>query len=67
MEMAVNRKLIKYLFILFIASNVFAGGDDREEQGNIEAEIAAFEAQLDAELAAQEMMAEIVADEERAS
>ncbi len=64
--MAVNRKLIKYSFILFLATSVFAGGDDRDEQANIEEEIAAFEAQLEAELAAQEMMAEIIAEEERA-
>ena len=64
--MAVTRKLIKYLLVLFLATNVFAGGDDRDEQANIEEEIAAFEAQLEAELAAQEMMAEIIAEEERA-
>ena len=58
-----TRKLIKYLLVLFLATNVFAGGDDRDEQSNIEEEIAAFEAQLEAELAAQEMMAEIVAEE----
>ncbi len=58
-----TRKLIKYLLVLFLATNVFAGGDDREEQANIEEEIATFEAQLDAELAAQEMMAEILAEE----
>jgi len=62
----VTRKLIKYLLVLFLATNVFAGGDDRDEQANIEEEIAAFEAQLEAELAAQEMMAEIIAEEERA-
>ena len=61
-----TRKLIKYLLVLFLATNVFAGGDDRDEQANIEEEIAAFEAQLEAELAAQEMMAEIIAEEERA-
>ena len=65
--MAVTRKLIKYLFILFLATTVFAGGDDRDEQGNIEEEIAAFEAQLEAELAAQEMMGEILAEEEFAN
>ncbi|SVA40176.1 uncharacterized protein METZ01_LOCUS93030, partial [marine metagenome] len=46
----VTRKLIKYLLVLFLATNVFAGGDDRDEQANIEEEIAAFEAQLEAEL-----------------
>ena len=61
-----TRKLIKYLLVLFLATNVFAGGDDSDEQANIEEEIAAFEAQLEAELAAQEMMAEIIAEEERA-
>jgi len=64
--MAVTRKLIKYLLVLFLATNVFAGGDDRDEQANIEEEIAAFEAQLEAELAAQDMMAEIMTEEERA-
>ena len=61
-----TRKLIKYLLVLFLATNVFAGGDDRDEQANIEEEIAAFEAQLEAELAAQDMMAEIITEEERA-
>ena len=49
-----TRKLIKYLLVLFLATNVFAGGDDSDEQANIEEEIAAFEAQLEAELAAQQ-------------
>ncbi len=64
--MAVIKKLIKYSCVLMLATNVFAGGDDRDEQANIEEEIAAFEAQLDAELAAQEMMAEMLAEEENA-
>ena len=54
LEIAVTRKLIKYLLVLFLATNVFAGGDDSDEQANIEEEIAAFEAQLEAELAAQQ-------------
>ena len=57
--MAVTRKLIKYSFILLLASSVFAGGDDRDEQGNVEEEIAAFEAQLEAELAQEAIEREI--------
>ena len=50
------------VFILFIISfNVLSGGDNRDETyyANLDAELAAFEAQVAAELAAQEMMAEI--------
>ena len=100
---------IKFFTIFLLVFNVFAGGDDRDEeyyealdeelatfeaqlaedlanqaaldafaaelanqtaldafQQKIADEIAAFEAQLEAELAAQEMMAEIIAEEERA-
>ena len=59
---------IKFFTIFLLAFNVFAGGDDRDKEyyEALDEELAAFEAQLDAELAAQEMMAEIIADEERA-
>ena len=50
------------VFVLFIISfNVLSGGDNRDEAyyANLDAELAAFEAQVAAESAAQEMMAEI--------
>ena len=61
MEMAVIRKLIKYSCILMLATNVFAGGDDREgqDQVTLEEEIAAFEAELAQDLANQAALSEI--------
>ena len=59
---------IKFFTIFLLAFNVFAGGDDRDKEyyEALDEELAAFEAQLDAELAAQEMMAEMLAEEELA-
>ena len=53
--------LIKFLIVFVMAFNVFAGGDDRDEAyyENLDAELAAFEAKLIADQAADEMMAEI--------
>ena len=52
---------IKFFTIFLLAFNVFAGGDDRDQEyyEGLDAELAAFEAKLDAELAAAEMMSEI--------
>ena len=53
--------LIKFLIVFVMAFNVFAGGDDRDEAyyENLDQELAAFEAKLIADQAADEMMAEI--------
>jgi len=58
---SVINKSIKFFTIFLLAFNVFAGGDDRDEEyyEALDQELATFEAQLDAELAAAEMMAEI--------
>ena len=45
---------IKFFTIFLLAFNVFAGGDDRDKEyyEALDQELATFEAQLDAELAA---------------
>jgi len=65
---SVINQSIKFFTIFLLAFNVFAGGDDRDKEyyETLDAELASFEAQLEADLAAQEMMAEIIAEEERA-
>jgi len=59
---------IKFFTVFLLAFSVFAGGDDRDKEyyEALDEELAAFEAQLDAELAAAEMMAEMLAEEELA-
>jgi len=59
---------IKFFTVFLLAFSVFAGGDDRDKEyyEALDQELAAFEAQLDAELAAAEMMAEMLAEEELA-
>ena len=59
---------IKFFCIFLLAYNVFAGGDDRDKEyyEALEKDLAAFEAQLEAELVAAEMRAEIISEEERA-
>ena len=54
-------KSIKFFVVFLISFNVFAGGDDRDDTyyANLDEELAAFEAQVAAESASQEMMAEI--------
>ena len=53
-------KSIKFFALLLLTLNVFGGGDTNQAYyENLDEELAAFEAQLEAELAAQEMMAEI--------
>ena len=61
-------KSIKFFTVFLLAFSVFAGGDarDKEYYEALDEELAAFEAQLDAELAAAEMMAEMLAEEELA-
>ena len=68
MGVSVINQSIKFFTIFLLAFSVFAGGDDRDEEyyETLDAELASFEAQLEADLAAQEMMAEIMADEELA-
>ena len=58
---SVINQSIKFFTIFLLAFNVFAGGDDRDKEyyEALDEELASFEAQLDAELAAAEMMAEI--------
>ena len=62
-------KSIKFFALLFLTLNVYAGGDDRDQvyYENLDEELAAFEAQLAVDLAAQEMMAEIEAEMARAA
>ena len=54
-------KSIKIFVLFLISFNVLSGGDNSDETyyANLDAELAAFEAQVAAELASQEMMAEI--------
>ena len=54
-------KTIKFFIIFLISFNIFAGGDDRDDAyyANLDEELAAFEAQIAAEVASQEMMGEI--------
>ena len=65
MGVSVVNQSIKFFAIFLLAFNVFAGGDDRDKEyyEALDQELASFEAQLEAELAAQEIMAEISADE----
>ena len=61
MEISVINKSIKFFIMFLISFNVFAGGDDRDDAyyANLDEELAAFEAQIAAEAASQEMMVEI--------
>ena len=54
-------KSIKFFIIFFLSFNVFAGGDDRDDTyyANLDEELAAFEAQIAADLEADALMAEI--------
>jgi colicin import membrane protein len=60
----VINKSIKFFIIFFISFNVFAGGDDRDDAyyANLDEELAAFEAQIAADLDADALMAEIEAE-----
>jgi colicin import membrane protein len=60
----VINKSIKFFIIFFISFNVFAGGDDRDDAyyANLDEELAAFEAQIAADLEADALMAEIEAE-----
>ena len=62
-------KSIKFFIIFFISFNVFAGGDDRDDAyyANLDEELAAFEAQIAADLEADVLMAEIEAEMARKS
>jgi len=53
--------------MFLISFNVFAGGDDRDDAyyANLDEELAAFEAQIAAEAASQEMMSEIMTEMEK--
>ena len=57
-------KSIKFFIIFFLSFNVFAGGDDRDDAyyANLDEELAAFEAQIAADLEADALMAEIEAE-----
>jgi len=48
----VINKSIKFFIIFFLSFNVFAGGDDRDDAyyANLDEELAAFEAQIAADL-----------------
>jgi len=50
----VINKSIKFFIIFFLSFNVFAGGDDRDDAyyANLDEELAAFEAQIAADLKA---------------
>ena len=52
-------KSIKFFIIFFLSFNVFAGGDDRDDAyyANLDEELAAFEAQIAADLEADALMA----------
>jgi len=67
MEVSVINKSIKFFILFLISFNVVAGGDDRDDAyyANLDEELAAFEAQVAAESASQEMMAEIMTDMEK--
>jgi colicin import membrane protein len=60
----VINKSIKFFIIFFISFNVFAGGDDRDDvyYANLDEELAAFEAQIAADLDADALMSEIQAE-----
>jgi colicin import membrane protein len=57
-------KIIKFFILFLISFNIYAGGDDRDDAyyANLDEELAAFEAQVAAEVVSQEMMAEIEAE-----
>ena len=67
MEINVINNLIKFLVVFVMAFNVFAGGDDRDQAyyENLDEELAAFEAKLVTDQAADEMMDEIKAEMDR--
>ena len=57
LEINVINKSIKFFALLFLAFNVYAGGDDRDQvyYENLDEELAAFEAQLAEDLAKAEI------------
>ena len=59
-----KNKSIKIFVLLLISFNVLSGGDESDDAyyANLDAELAAFEAQVAAELASQQLMAEIQAE-----
>mgnify|MGYP006090610579 FL=1 len=65
----VKNKSIKIFVLLLISFNVLSGGDESDDAyyANLDAELAAFEAQVAAELASQQLMAEIEAEMARKS
>jgi hypothetical protein len=60
----VINKSIKFFAVFLLSLNVFAGGDDRDDAyyANLDQELAAFEAQIAAQLNADALMAEIEAE-----
>jgi colicin import membrane protein len=68
-ENIVKNKSIKIFVLLLISFNVLSGGDESDDAyyANLDAELAAFEAQVAAELASQQLMAEIEAEMTRKS
>ena len=68
-ENIVKNKSIKIFVLLLISFNVLSGGDESDDAyyANLDAELAAFEAQVAAELASQQLMAEIEAEMARKS
>jgi len=63
----VINKSIKFFIVFLLSFNVFAGGDDRDDAyyANLDEELAAFEAQIAADLNADALMAEIEAENSR--
>jgi len=61
----VINKSIKFFIIFFLSFNVFAGGDDRDDAyyANLDEELAAFEAQIAADLNADALADELAAFE----
>ena len=68
-ENIVKNKSIKIFVLLLISFNVLSGGDESDDAyyANLDLELAAFEAQVAAELASQQLMAEIEAEMARKS
>ena len=68
-ENIVKNKSIKIFVLLLISFNVLSGGDESDDAyyANLDAELAAFEAQVAAEVASQQLMAEIEAEMARKS
>ena len=64
-----KNKSIKIFVLLLISFNVLSGGDESDDAyyENLDAELAAFEAQVAAEIASQQLMAEIEAEMARKS